>query len=175
MKVDNETIEFLKNEWDKPINFGEEGQDDFVQPASPTSVAIAAPSIKAKRAKTSPIKSKPPVPLPENQGKIIKNADFQRPPSKEFTGVNESIVEICASLSNQIYDAYSKDYFNLEASNGDRAEVLILDTHGNLNPALPAFAVAVVDSTLIMGWVSLKFARISQYSNICFSPTELRN
>mmetsp|Transcript_38794 Transcript_38794/g.85163 ORF Transcript_38794/g.85163 Transcript_38794/m.85163 type:complete len:437 (+) Transcript_38794:117-1427(+) len=147
VKVDNDTLNYLKTEWDKPIDFDDKDEDSAGLPPSPTSVAAiqrsaAAPSLKLKA----------PVPLPENQGRIIKNGDFRNPPSKDVTGVDESIVEICASLSNQIYDAYSKDYFHLEASNGDKAEVLIHDTHGNLNPAIPAFAVAVVDSTLIMGW-----------------------
>lgn len=150
VKVDNDTLEYMKAEWDEPIDFDKDYKDeDSALPPSPTSAAAL------KRSTVGPsLKAKAPVPLPEDQGKIIKNLDLRTPPSKEETGVDPAIVEICASLSNQIYDAYSKDYFNLEASNGDKAEVLILDTHGNLNPAIPAFAVATVGSVLIMGWVS---------------------
>ena len=72
----------------------------------------------------------------------------------DVTGVDTHVSEICASISNQIYGAYSDDYFHLKASNGVRAKVLKLDTHGKMNPAIPAFAVAVFEDTLIMCWVS---------------------
>ena len=143
VKVDKDTLDYIAAEWDEPIQFDSDDEDESPALVSPsTTVSAEGPSLKM------------PAPLPENQGEIIKNLDLGTPPSKEVTGVDPAIVEICASLSNQIYDAYSKDYFHLEASNGDRADVLILDTHGNFNPAIPAFAVATVGSTMIMGWVS---------------------
>eukprot|EP00555_Chaetoceros_dichaeta_P002905 CAMPEP_0198250836 /NCGR_PEP_ID=MMETSP1447-20131203/1871_1 /TAXON_ID=420782 /ORGANISM="Chaetoceros dichaeta, Strain CCMP1751" /LENGTH=542 /DNA_ID=CAMNT_0043935733 /DNA_START=42 /DNA_END=1670 /DNA_ORIENTATION=+ len=88
---------------------------------------------------------------------FVKNDNQMKIPSKECTGVEKHITEICASFSEQIYKATTETRFKLEAATKENgkvvtAKVLILDTHGESNAAIPAFGVAVTGKTMIMGW-----------------------
>ena len=142
VKVDKDKLAYLMDDWIKPIDFGDEDDESPDQTPSPT-----APNLPASGKMFS-------LAIPDLGPKIKKNYGVRtKVPPKEITGVDRSIIEICASLSNQIYDASSNDYFKLEASDGTQATILILDTHGHHSPAIPSFAVAAVGSTLIMGWV----------------------
>lgn len=73
-------------------------------------------------------------------------------PSDEFTDVPKDITEICANMSEQIYVASSDKHFILETSSGKKANVIIFDNHNQSNASIPAFAVAVIDKTMICGW-----------------------
>jgi len=74
-------------------------------------------------------------------------------PSENFTGVPKDITEICANMSEQIYVASSDKHFILETkATGERADIVIFDNHNQSNASIPAFAVAVIDKTMICGW-----------------------
>ena len=89
-----------------------------------------------------------------SEGIFFDNNERQiKIPSKQLTGVDTHITEICANLSSQIYNASSERLLKLEASTKETAEVIIFDNHGDCDRALPAFAVAVTDDkTMIVGW-----------------------
>jgi len=88
---------------------------------------------------------------------LMKNMNQKEPPSKELTGVDPAIVKIAACVSQQIYDANNENYFQLQTSldkSGEtlEGEVKLLDKHGDLNAAVPAFSVVTFGKTLILGW-----------------------
>jgi len=83
------------------------------------------------------------------------NLDLIPAPDKDKTGVEPSITNICASLSDQIYVAKHERDFILQpipGPHGLRGRMIIFDRHGKSNDAIPAFAVAVYEDTMIMGW-----------------------
>jgi len=63
------------------------------------------------------------------------------------TGVQPHITKMCASLSNQIYKARLETHFRI-----DNGGVVLFDSHGGSNDAIPAFAIAVSLKTMIMVW-----------------------
>merc|ERR1719464_1046994 len=90
---------------------------------------------------------------------VFKNKENQiRSPSKEFTGVERYITEICSNLSKQIYLASSKKHFKLRASTGEMANIVIFDNHGVFHATTPSFAVAVINKTMICGWRGSNFS-----------------
>jgi hypothetical protein len=72
-------------------------------------------------------------------------------PSKELTGVDPSLTDVCATISHQIYDAKSIDYFSLSDAD-HQAEVLYFHDHGILKETVPPFVIAVSGDALILGW-----------------------
>mmetsp|Transcript_19681 Transcript_19681/g.29204 ORF Transcript_19681/g.29204 Transcript_19681/m.29204 type:complete len:516 (+) Transcript_19681:106-1653(+) len=70
-------------------------------------------------------------------------------PQTSDTGVDESIFQLAAQVSGQIYAANSKEDFDFTVK---ETTVLWLDTHGNLREALPDFAVVVSGTTMILAW-----------------------
>jgi hypothetical protein len=72
-------------------------------------------------------------------------------PSKELTGVDPSLTDVCATISHQIYNATSKDYFSLSDAD-HQADVLHFHDHGLLKDTVPPFVIAESGDALILGW-----------------------
>ena len=74
-------------------------------------------------------------------------------PGKELTGVDKHITQICANMSEQIYNAArKKDYKTLTADGKHEAKIFINDNHRSYNASIPSFAVGIVDQTMILAW-----------------------
>lgn len=76
-------------------------------------------------------------------------------PSESMTGVSKALTEICATLSNQMYDATSIDSFQLTDPldrTHPKAKVVLFDDHGMLKEVTPPMAVALSGNTLILSW-----------------------
>lgn len=201
VKVDKETLNFMRKVWKEPIDYGagselasptNEQEPPVTMPPPPAPVAkprlkkkvgnkpISTKPMSAsmKLMSAKPSMKKPMASLPtsgmlgpyyyvgekEDEEKkeptytINRNdaSKMVQPPPETTTGVDPAILQIAACLSQQIYDATNKEYFRLEATTGDKelrkSEVHLFDSHGTLDPAIPAFAIASVGSTLILGW-----------------------
>jgi hypothetical protein len=72
-------------------------------------------------------------------------------PSKELTGVDPSLTDVCATISHQIYSATSKDSFALSDAD-HQAEVLHFHDHGILKDTVPPFVIVESGDALILGW-----------------------
>lgn len=83
---------------------------------------------------------------------FFKNKDQIQLPDKKLTGVDESITEVCANISHQIYSVRSATDFKLKEETTDADKVIIFDNHSVFNITSPSFVVAVTGDTLIMGW-----------------------
>ena len=76
-------------------------------------------------------------------------------PSKVFTGVEPEVTSICATISLQIYEATTKESFDLKDKNGKTvAKVIDFDTHGFLNDLVPPFAVAISGDIMILARIA---------------------
>jgi len=82
--------------------------------------------------------------------KFTKNENQIPIPSE--TRVEAHITEICATFSEQLYEATNIKHFKLDTLTNQKAKVVIFDDHGDSNSAIPAFGVAVTGETMIMGW-----------------------
>mmetsp|Transcript_16677 Transcript_16677/g.47880 ORF Transcript_16677/g.47880 Transcript_16677/m.47880 type:complete len:530 (+) Transcript_16677:458-2047(+) len=198
VKVDQQTLDFMKEAWKAPIDYDSE-PDEAVPQSPAVLMSTSSETITKKKKwrlkkarKPSELSAKPmltnnrvqPVgnlnassvklevngwygyytstkkkmPAKKPEPKINKNdaSKMVEPPPENKTGVDPAILQIAACLSQQIYDATDETYFHLEATAGDaemrKGEVHIFNSHGSLNPAIPAFAVASVGTTLILGW-----------------------
>jgi len=72
-------------------------------------------------------------------------------PTKEMTGVEPIITQLCSTISSQLYSKDSFDEFMLSTKD-IKTELLIYDNHGDLFDATPPFCVAVTGKTMILGW-----------------------
>merc|ERR1712038_196213 len=72
-------------------------------------------------------------------------------PSKEDTGVEESITRLAAAMSGQIYAHKDTSSFDVSTKDTD-AEVVVCDNHEGLSVALPTFAAAVSGKTMVLAW-----------------------
>ena len=167
VKVSNEQLNKLKEKWSHPLIVDEE-DDEVTITKEVTSTTPHPRLLAAKRRKIVPLSLAVVTPgetkedFKENDNEAAtshtsvqfdRNAKMEAvTPSKELTGVEESITEICASISNQVYSAKSKNDFRLEAREGRTAEVVMYDDHGEFSQTSPTFVVATAGGTLIMGW-----------------------
>ena len=72
---------------------------------------------------------------------------------KGITGVDEHITQICANMSSQIYTAGRKKHFKTLTSDGEHeAKIEVFDDHGQYNASIPAFAVGIINQTMIIAW-----------------------
>ena len=72
---------------------------------------------------------------------------------KGITGVDEHITQICANISSQIYTADRKKHFKTLTSDGEHeAKIEVFDDHGQYNASIPAFAVGIINQTMIIAW-----------------------
>jgi hypothetical protein len=75
------------------------------------------------------------------------------PVGKGITGVDEHITQICANMSSQIYTADRKKHFKTLTSDGEHeAKIEVFDDHGQYNASIPAFAVGIINQTMIIAW-----------------------
>ena len=72
-------------------------------------------------------------------------------PTKEMTGVDPIMTQLCSTISAQLYSKDSFDEFKLSTKD-IKTELLIYDNHGDLFAATPPFCVAVTGKTMILGW-----------------------
>jgi len=152
VKVSDEHIKAMCEMWSKPIEVLDDGT---AKPENqPLSVLNQTSGIGEAMMK-EPLTKKPRIfrsdaeQIRLTRVALIENPLYAPPPGIDYTGVSEDITEICASLSSQIYTAESKDYFRFRQ---DGVRVLLLDTHDDLDAAVPAFALASYQDTLILCW-----------------------
>ena len=72
-------------------------------------------------------------------------------PTKEMTGVEPHMTQLCSTFSSQLYNKLSFDEFKLSTKD-HKTELLIFDDHGDFKVATPPFGVAVCGETMIIGW-----------------------
>jgi hypothetical protein len=72
-------------------------------------------------------------------------------PTKEMTGVEPIMTQLCSTISSQLYTKESFDEFML-SSKDIKTELLIYEDHGDLSGATPPFCIAVTGKTMILGW-----------------------
>lgn len=72
-------------------------------------------------------------------------------PTKEMTGVEPHMTQLCSTLSSQLYKKTKFEDFKLSTKD-NKAELLIYDDHGKLKEATPPFGAVVSGDTLILGW-----------------------
>jgi hypothetical protein len=89
-------------------------------------------------------------------------------PSKDLTGVDPALTDVCATISKQIYDATSKDSFNLSDVH-HQAEVLYFHDHGLVKETVPPLVIAVSGDTLILGWRGSKTV-MDWASDVAYAP-----
>jgi len=76
---------------------------------------------------------------------------FAHKPSKEMTGVEPDMTQLCATISQQLYSCTSFDEFKLSTKD-NQCDLYIYDNHGSLFNATPPFCVATTGKTMILGW-----------------------
>ena len=131
-------MESMRAKWRTPFSAEKKAEDTKATAAR----GGAAPTIITARG--AGWFSKPPHTVPND--KTIAA------PSQEFTKVDPSVTVLCANLSQQIYGATSAKDFNLSVSPTKMGTMVLFDDHGDLNPAVPAVAVAAVDDTIVVAW-----------------------
>jgi len=72
-------------------------------------------------------------------------------PSKDDTGVDESITKLAAAVSGQIYAAKKAEDFDLSTEDLD-VEVIFYEDHDSLNLVIPPFVAVRTGNTMILGW-----------------------
>jgi hypothetical protein len=72
-------------------------------------------------------------------------------PTKEMTGVEPKITQLCSTISRQLYSKASADEFMLSTKD-IKTELFIYDNHGDYFDATPPFLVAITGKTMILGW-----------------------
>ena len=72
-------------------------------------------------------------------------------PSKEMTGVEPAMTQLCATISMQLYSKSSFDEFKLSTKDM-KTDLFIYDNHGAFFDATPPFLVAITGKTMILGW-----------------------
>jgi len=164
VKVSKEQVNKLKEKWSHPLIVDEdddEARKEEVMTKSPMSTTTPRHLLAVSNfAAITPPETKEDFKENDNGAatahqsvQFIRNLKMKKvTPCKELTGVEESITEICASISNQVYSAKSENDFRLEARGGRTAEVVIYDDHGEFLQTSPTFVVATTEDTLIMGW-----------------------
>ena len=86
---------------------------------------------------------------PKSNAVAIKNEKFLPPPKD--TIVDSDTIQIAACMSQQIYSAGTEEDFKLKTETGKDAKVVLLEK-GRFNPAVPAFAMATFNKTLIIAF-----------------------
>ena len=87
---------------------------------------------------------------PESNAVAIKNEKFLPPP--KVTIVDSDTIQIAACMSQQIYSVNTEEDFKLKTEMGKDAKVVLLEKHGRFNPAVPAFAMATFNKTLMIAF-----------------------
>jgi hypothetical protein len=73
-------------------------------------------------------------------------------PSKDMTGVDANLLEVCATISDQISKAKKSEDFKLCDAN-HTAEVILFANHGELlKDTVPPFVIVKSGDALILGW-----------------------
>ena len=72
-------------------------------------------------------------------------------PTKEMTGVEPAMTQLCSTISRQLYSKTSSDQFKL-STNDMKTELFIYDDHGAFLDTTPPFLVAISGKTMILGW-----------------------
>lgn len=94
------------------------------------------------------------VSVEEEQGQWEIKADgiFGYIATKDMTGVEPYMTQLCATVSNQLYNYYTAEEFKL-STNDHKTEVVIYDNHGEkLKDATAPFIVTVSGDKMIIGW-----------------------
>lgn len=72
-------------------------------------------------------------------------------PTKEMTGVEPAMAQLCSTISSQLYTKSSFDQFKLSTKDM-KTELFIYDDHGAFWDTTPPFLVAISGKTMILGW-----------------------
>lgn len=72
-------------------------------------------------------------------------------PTKEMTGVEPEMTQLCATVSTQMYNCKSFEEFKLSTKDV-KTDLFLYDNHGDLNDGTSPFGVAIVGKTMILGW-----------------------
>jgi len=72
-------------------------------------------------------------------------------PTKDMTGVEPAIAQLCATVSAQLYTKLSFDEFKLSTKDL-KTELFLFDDHGAFLDTTPPFLVATTGKTMILGW-----------------------
>jgi len=80
-----------------------------------------------------------------------KDGIFKHKPSKEMTGVEPEMTQLCSTISAQLYSCTSFDEFKLSTKD-NQCDLYIYDNHASLFNATPPFCVATTGKTMILGW-----------------------
>lgn len=72
-------------------------------------------------------------------------------PTKEMTGVEPDMCQLCSTISAQLYTKTSYDQFKLSTKDM-KTELFIYDDHGAFLDTTPPFLVAITGKTMILGW-----------------------
>jgi hypothetical protein len=72
-------------------------------------------------------------------------------PTKEMTGVEPEMTQLCATISTQLYNCKSFEEFKLSTKD-IKTDLFLYDNHDGLNDATPPFCVATTGKTMILGW-----------------------
>lgn len=83
--------------------------------------------------------------------KVKADGIFGHLPTKEMTGVEPGMTQLCATISTQLYHKNSFDQFKLSTKDM-KTELLIYDDHGVFLDTTPPFLVAINGKTMILGW-----------------------
>jgi len=72
-------------------------------------------------------------------------------PTKEMTGVEPEMTQLCATISTQLYNCKSFEEFKLSTKE-IKTDLFLYDNHDDLDDATPPFCVATTGKTMILGW-----------------------
>jgi len=76
---------------------------------------------------------------------------FEHVPTKDMTGVEPIMTQLCSTISAQLYSKKQQDEFKLSTKD-IQTEVFIYDNHGEFLETSPPFLVAIAGTTMILGW-----------------------
>ena len=82
---------------------------------------------------------------------VKKDGIFGFIPTKEMTGVEPEMTQLCSTISTQLYDCESFEEFKLSTKD-IKTDLFLYDNHDDLNDATPPFCVAITGKTMILGW-----------------------
>lgn len=82
---------------------------------------------------------------------IKEDGIFGFVPTKEMTGVDPHMTQLCCTLSAQLYTKKSLEEFKLSTKD-HKTEVLLYDDHGDFLASTVPFGIAVCGDTMVLGW-----------------------
>ena len=76
---------------------------------------------------------------------------FKHVATKEMTGVEPLMTQLCSTISAQLYSSVTIDDFKLNTKD-IKTEIFVYDDHGQYLETSPPFLAAITGKTLILGW-----------------------